>query len=265
MEVFSSGHETELEDCASLTVMMPRHGHIEVCCGTRMESATIGGAVSIGPSLRKTRVHPPGDRLFDACQLNIPVLHPLAEDCLGRVNADDVPFVRANEDAVPALSELVSYVLTDLASDAPILTTRRAALQLDTLVDEHIRRLFETEQQAAPDGGDESSARLVRTAEEFMRINHHEPLHVADIARAAGVSARRLQVAFKVVTDQTPWHRLTAIRLEQARLRLLARSANDSVSGIALDCGFTHLGRFSALYRATYHEAPSETLRRSRM
>lgn len=265
MEVFSSGHEIELEDRESVSVMMPHRGHIEVRHETRMQAASADGVVTIGPSQRVTKVFPVGDRLFDGCLLKIPVLHPSVRELLGRGNNEYDPFLRANEEAVPALTELVSYVLTDLASEAPVLTTDRAALLLDALVDEHIRRVLEPEPPGLKEECDGNEARLVCCANEYMRANFHEPLRISDIAMAAGVGARQLQAAFKAVTGRTPWDHLTAIRLEQARHCLLENTKKSSVSGIALDCGFTHLGRFSTLYRATYNEAPSETLRLSRL
>ncbi|MFP5456117.1 MAG: helix-turn-helix domain-containing protein, partial [Alphaproteobacteria bacterium] len=38
--------------------------------------------------------------------------------------------------------------------------------------------------------------------------------------------------------------------------------APTTVSELALEWGFTHLGRFSAEYRRRFQELPSETLRR---
>ncbi|MFG6564463.1 helix-turn-helix domain-containing protein [Sulfitobacter sp. 1A13421] len=76
-----------------------------------------------------------------------------------------------------------------------------------------------------------------------------------------GGSDRRLQEAFRA-TGQTPWEHLTAIRLTKARARLLS-GAGGSVTAIALDCGFSHLGRFAQSYRRKYNEAPSATLARA--
>jgi transcriptional regulator GlxA family with amidase domain len=55
---------------------------------------------------------------------------------------------------------------------------------------------------------------------------------------------------------------LARLRLQAARARLLAATEADSVTAIALDCGFAHLGRFAVAYRRAYGERPSETLAR---
>jgi len=44
----------------------------------------------------------------------------------------------------------------------------------------------------------------------------------------------------------------------------LASGTVESVSHAAMDCGFTHLGRFAAAYRDAYGESPSRTLARAR-
>lgn len=104
----------------------------------------------------------------------------------------------------------------------------------------------------------------VRQAEEFMRAHFAMPLRVADIAAAAGLRVRSLETAFQRVAGSTPWAKLTSIRLEQARLRLLTSDGTESVTSIALECGFAHLGRFARLYKKAFGELPSETLRRRR-
>jgi transcriptional regulator GlxA family with amidase domain len=56
---------------------------------------------------------------------------------------------------------------------------------------------------------------------------------------------------------------LRSRRLELARTRLLS-SPESTVTEIALDCGFGHLGRFSIQYRAHFGEGPLQTRSRAR-
>jgi transcriptional regulator GlxA family with amidase domain len=60
-----------------------------------------------------------------------------------------------------------------------------------------------------------------------------------------------------------PMAHLWALRLDLARSEL-ARGGQDcgSVASVAIAHGFGSLSRFAADYRARFHEAPSETLRR---
>jgi len=86
---------------------------------------------------------------------------------------------------------------------------------------------------------------------------------LADVASAAGVSARALQKAFRCFRDTTPMGHLRALRLDLARAEL-ARAGSDggSVTSVAIAYGFGSLSRFAADYRARFHESPSETRRR---
>lgn len=105
--------------------------------------------------------------------------------------------------------------------------------------------------------------RQVKRAQDFIRENAALPIALSDIAAASGVGARALQIAFKRTYGVTPMHALTRERLRRARVDLERRAADDSVTDVALRWGFSHLGRFSADYRAEFGELPRETLRRA--
>jgi AraC-like DNA-binding protein len=102
-------------------------------------------------------------------------------------------------------------------------------------------------------------------AREWMELHYPEPLTVVDIARAVGVSVRQLQYLFLRAYGLSPIQVLRAVRLDHAR-RLLAgaaaRGEEVTVTRIAHRCGFGHLGRFAAVYRERFGEAPSETATR---
>jgi transcriptional regulator, AraC family len=53
-------------------------------------------------------------------------------------------------------------------------------------------------------------------------------------------------------------------KLKSLREELVSGKAVRNVTEVALDYGFTHLGRFSSDYRKMFGELPSETLRRKR-
>ena len=103
----------------------------------------------------------------------------------------------------------------------------------------------------------------VRRAERFLEEHVADAVELTDLARAAGVSARALQMAFRRYRDTTPMAHLRALRLEQAR-RALAETGRDGglVTTVALSLGFGSLSRFAAHYKSRFGETPSETLRR---
>ena len=72
----------------------------------------------------------------------------------------------------------------------------------------------------------------VRRAERFIEDNAENAIGLADVASAAGVSARSLQLAFRRFRDTTPMAHLRAIRLELARSGLPALQAFLTLSGV---------------------------------
>jgi AraC-like DNA-binding protein len=105
--------------------------------------------------------------------------------------------------------------------------------------------------------------RHLRMAAEYLEAHAHRPVRMADLARVVGVSARTLQLGFLKHRGCTPMEFLRDRRLMLARSRLLSRSRS-TVTQIALDCGFEHLGRFSARYQARFGESPSGTQAKAR-
>jgi AraC-like DNA-binding protein len=105
---------------------------------------------------------------------------------------------------------------------------------------------------------------LIRRAERFMADNAAAPITVSDVAAHLGISLRSLQAGFRQWRATTPNVFLRRARLQLARDGLLRSNGKLNVTTIALRYGFSHLGRFSAYYWATFGEMPSETLRRRR-
>ncbi|MDO9395823.1 MAG: AraC family transcriptional regulator [Herbiconiux sp.] len=108
-----------------------------------------------------------------------------------------------------------------------------------------------------------STARAVRRATELIEAAPERPWRVAELAAEARVTVRQLQDAFQRERGAGPMEVLRRVRLEHTRKALLNASPTETtVSEIAVAWGFTHLGRFSGLYREAYQESPSQTLAR---
>lgn len=104
----------------------------------------------------------------------------------------------------------------------------------------------------------------IRRALAYIEDHLAEPMDVATIAAAARLSVRGLQAGFQRQLGVTPLEHLRIRRLAAVHDELAdAGPAPDvSVAAIARRWGFAHPSRFAGQYRAVYHEAPSETLRR---
>lgn len=103
----------------------------------------------------------------------------------------------------------------------------------------------------------------VKRAIDYMVANVREDIRAKDIAEAAGVSVRALQVAFQRFKDTTPLNYLRQLRLDGARDNLCTPSG-ETVAEVARKWGFAHMGRFSDLYKLAYGELPSDTRREAR-
>src|SRR5262244_3894467 len=106
--------------------------------------------------------------------------------------------------------------------------------------------------------------RIVDRALWVTRRHAEEPIRIAKICHAAGVSPRTLLRAFRAVHGAAPYRYLCSLRLLEAR-RILSSTAGNppTVTEVATRLGFVELGRFAAAYRAAFGECPSDTLRRS--
>lgn len=103
---------------------------------------------------------------------------------------------------------------------------------------------------------------VVARAEEYIRANNDRPLSLVEIADAAGVSCRSLQSSFRRLGSGSPMTLLRKVRLEEARAKLCR--GEGTVTEVALQLGFFHLGRFSAQYKRAFGEMPATTLARAR-
>ncbi len=81
--------------------------------------------------------------------------------------------------------------------------------------------------------------------------------------QAVGANKRTLRHGFKAIFGLSPKQYLRIHRLNLAHRQLLrGNSTTKSVTDIAFDSGFWHLGRFSRDYKELFEELPVETLRK---
>jgi AraC-like DNA-binding protein len=114
---------------------------------------------------------------------------------------------------------------------------------------------------ALGDPGAWVSSASVRRAMEYMEAHLDEPLTVTETARQAGVGLRSLQAAFRTHFGISPGTWLRNRRLDRAHEALTtAMPGSTSVTRVALEWGFVHLGEFAAFYRRRFGVNPSATL-----
>jgi AraC-like DNA-binding protein len=107
-------------------------------------------------------------------------------------------------------------------------------------------------------------SRLVRRAVQFVEEHASSALTTSDIAAGIGANVRSLQAGFRKWRQVTPTEYLRTIRLQRVRDALLQANQSTTVTDVALDHGFIHLGRFSQHYKKAFGENPAATLTRAR-
>ena len=112
--------------------------------------------------------------------------------------------------------------------------------------------------------GQAVAAQRIADLEAWIEANLEAPICIGQLCAVAGVGERALQKGFECRRGMSPMRYVMERRLAHARRKLELAREPENVTHIALRLGFGHAGRFAVLYRQTYGESPSQTLRRSR-
>ena len=109
----------------------------------------------------------------------------------------------------------------------------------------------------------QTHSQVVRLAEEYVLTHTNIQLFVTDLCKAAAVSERTLEYAFREILGMSPIAFLQRLRLHRVRQALrMGTRGTTTVSTEALKWGFWHFGDFSKAYKECFGESPSDTLRR---
>lgn len=195
-----------------------------------------------------------------------------AEQLARQMSGDDALTVRVkapeavSRSAAEQWDRLFGYLASCAVSDADALdesTLLGAGLQrhaLWTVLSTFPTSLLDATRRSAQTA---AAPKTVRRALSFIDAHAHQPITIDDVARAAHISTRGLQYAFRRSLSFTPSEYLRRARLAGAHDELLYAAPNDSVAGIAKRWGFANTARFAAYYRREHGEHPRETLRRN--
>jgi AraC-like DNA-binding protein len=108
-----------------------------------------------------------------------------------------------------------------------------------------------------------AAAAIAHRAQMFIEERFRDVIRMQDLCAFTGVGLRKLQRCFSSHFQVSPTGYIKARRLNAARRDLVdADPSSHTVTWIATENGFSHLGRFSVDYRAHFGESPSETLAR---
>lgn len=104
-----------------------------------------------------------------------------------------------------------------------------------------------------------SMARIDR----FIDDHPQDVPRLQDLCRGTGMALRTVESIVRSRTGLSALQYLRRRRLAFVRRALADANDQTTVTGVAMEYGFTHLGRFSADYRQAYGELPSASLHRA--
>jgi len=101
--------------------------------------------------------------------------------------------------------------------------------------------------------------RIMQRATDYVHMHLVGDIRVTDLCAYCGVSLSTLQRIFRRELDLSPKDYILAIRLHEARRGFWDVDTKTlTIAEVAMNCGFTHMGRFSRQYRQHYGRLPSE-------
>lgn len=161
------------------------------------------------------------------------------------------------------IGNLTETIMSGMRDDGPLLQSPIAMAHMtQALADLVVRLLPHKLSHFLETGPALIAPRHVRKAIEFMHANIDQPITMPKVAEAAGVSSRALETGFRAFRGTSPAVYLLTLRLRAARQDLLNPESRETMKAICLKWGFFHFGRFSAVYKSTYGEYPSDTRKR---
>lgn len=107
-----------------------------------------------------------------------------------------------------------------------------------------------------------SSLSQVAQAVRYLREHYAEPVRVDDLARLTSMSPSAFHRSFRAVTAMSPIQFQKQVRLQEARVRLVA--APSDVAGAAYAVGYESASQFSREYRRRFGAPPGRDAARLR-
>ena len=248
-----------------LLIFLPFAGAMSIDCnGNEIVSAQGRGTITDGRA--QTGVHIIGPRRHLTMIVRKQELVRRLSDMLERPIGDELDFqpdIDVTQGPGLMLKSLAETGFAGLTGDEALSNSPLALQGLSEainglLLEGFSHRFLPELMQPAP----VATPRHVDRAIEYMQAHLHQPITIEEIAAAANVGIRTLQLSFRQWRMTTPMTYLHELRMTEARRDLLAQPPSLSVAEIARKWGFAHLGRFAIDYKRQFGESPSETRRR---
>jgi AraC-like DNA-binding protein len=249
-------------------IQLPLRGQMEANIGRHVVACNPNRAVIASPTHERCRFLSNADGARIQLSLSQAVLTGQLAALLGEAPQAALEFAPDMDLTAGYGRSLARYVLmaaTDLDQPDSVLSSPTMMSTFEQLITtglllshrhNHTKALRSRKGAIAP--------RDVKRAVDYLEARLDADVTLADLVEASGVPGRTLLKHFKDSKGVSPMRYLRNARFHQVRQALMAAQPGESVTTIAMRCGFAHMGRFSVEYRTRFGESPSETLRQRR-
>ena len=248
-------------------ILLPVRRGIEAVTRSDVVACRLGGAIITSPSQTRMVRMEHGSAALNVFLKRSELTRQLAA-LLGHGVQDEIVFAPAMDITRSYGRSLWRYVaaaMADAESEGSLLCNPLAASFLEQLLVVGLLQAHPHNHSAALQRPVHSIApSSVKRAVDYMQANLDAPITIAELASASGVAGKTLWTHFRRFAGTTPMRYLRDARLDRVHRDLRLAEAQDSVTMVAANWGFTHMGRFSQQYRDRFGENPMETLRRRR-
>ncbi len=253
------------ESCGSYRLGMVRSGHAVVKYRDSAHVSGPGDAAVYGPDGTITIRWTPNSRIV-AVKIDPFVIDDALSAALGRPVGSPVDFqpVISASRAGAGWTEMLLLLTDQLMRPDSLMTLPLVGLPfVDSLVRGLLVAADHRYRDAVAAEPKPVMPRSIRVAVDIIEAEAERPLTVTALATRSYVSVRALQDGFRRHLGVSPMTYLRQVRLYRAHAMLQQCDPSvATVTSIAHQWGFAHVGRFAEAHAARYGETPAATLRR---
>ncbi|MGO6951612.1 AraC family transcriptional regulator [Rhizobium johnstonii] len=264
---FQFNIEPTADTAEYLSIVVPRSGGMGVTYGSSRIAEAGQGKLLLYNNFEPNSVIMHGQsNVIDELLINWPVILQTIGQTFEMPfsgSLDLLPELDLSKPEGRLIGNLTETIISGMRDDGPLLQSPIAMAHMtQALADLVVRLVPHRLSHFLQNGPALIAPRHVRRAIEFMHTNIDQPITMPKVAEAAGVSSRALETGFRAFRGTSPAAYLLTLRLRAARQELLDPESKQTMKAICLKWGFFHFGRFSAVYKTTYGEYPSDTRKR---
>jgi AraC-like DNA-binding protein len=243
-----------------LHISLPARGVVRVTAGRTITEITPHSGLIAAPGFEEHYALR-FEKQADVRDIFLRLSPAVVQDVVGEAGVHFEPILDRSDAGVRSWLRIVGGLRQEIEAGTTVLANHLASVQYGQLL---VSALLAAQPNSLIER--EAPRVLSQRLRRAVQAMHDEPeraWRLSELAALAFCSPRSLQAEFQREFGHGPLTHLRRIRLDRVRGELRRAPLGSVTVGEVADAwGFTHLGRFAALYRATFGELPSETLRR---